>query len=354
MDAKESKLPYVLAFLMVGAVAFGIYWMFFKPAPQEEKKDDGGGVAILDESQTDTPLTPETPAVVEKPDTVEEETPVEPTDTDFSTFSNSSQSVGNSGNSSQYTLKSVEDSKEDGFHSFVFNVQAKTSETMESPYVVVKYMTSQGSIRVDLNGVTKDESGIGYQKSRNIDEQGVIRLYHNISSDPKEELYDIGVAKQTLFKIVSVEDAENTWKITLSVKYPGGNTTSETFGSDAFSKDVQAIDGGLKVDNSKVVSYSYSTAGGVLSLVFNVSGSTSRPVPSATAEYNSEGKLVLSFTSLVSDNVHNSLDGDDLGGFGITTEKVGDKYVYTFNGPTKEFKLYGSKSPNQVILEIKL
>lgn len=357
MKDKGSKLLLLFVFVLIAAVGFSVYWLFLKPDEKAPEVVNGGGVGIVDDSKDteNTDTTPGTDTETEK--TPVTETPVtepDPTTTDFTTFLSTQQTVGDSKNKAQYTLKSITDTKKDGFHRFDFAIQSKTSETMEAPYVVVKYNSTLGAIRVDLNYVTKDESGIGYQKSRSINEQGVTKLYHNISSDPNEELYDIGVSKTTVFKLTSVEGAENTWTVTVDVKYPGASTSSDSFGVETFSKDLTALDGGLSVDSAKVISYSFSTEGNVFSLVFNVSGSTNRPVPSATAKYLDNGDLELTFTDIVSDGVYKALDGKKIGGYTFDTTRTGTKSVYLIKGPTKEFRLIGSKSPNQVVLDIKM
>jgi hypothetical protein len=348
MNGKDSKLGYVIAFLFVVALGFSIYWLFLKPEPNDDNKANDLPTNTQNEEEK---KVDDTPVIVDNDPVVNDD----PITTDFSDFSNTTQNVGSSSNKEKYTIKSLTDSKQDGFHSFVFVVQGATSEVMDTPYIVAKYNPTLGAIRVDLNGISKDESGIGYQKSKKIDEQGVIKIYHNISSDSTEELYDIGISKSTTFKISSKEDVENSWIVTLDVKYPGSTagTTSEDFGSDTFSKELQTIDGALAADSAKILSYSYSTASGVLSVVFTVSGSTSRPVPTASAQMNSESKLVLEFPEVISDSVNKSIDGKKLGNFTVDSSRSGNKSTFVFSGTVKEYKLYGSKSPNQVVLEIK-
>lgn len=355
MKPKKSFFGIFLIILLLAALGVGAYFLFKKDAP-ETTDDTGGGVNIIDDSgDTDTEGdVEETPPAAEPEPEPEPEEEPEATGTDFTTFSATQQTVGASANTGTYTLKSIVDSKQDGFHRFIFTVQAKTSDIMEVPYTVVAYKSAQGVIRVDLNGITTDQSGIAYQKSRAINEQGISKLYHNISADPKEELYDIGVTKSTPFKVVSTETVNNTWTITVDVKYPGGTVSTGVYGSETFSKDLQALDGALVPDNAKIISYSYSTSGGVFSLVFNVSGSASRPVPSATGQYES-GLLTLTFPGLTLDSAYKALDGKVFAnGITIQTSRSGAESTYEFHGTSKDFRLSGGTSPNQVIMEIKL
>jgi hypothetical protein len=362
MNEKEPILGYVIAFVLVAILGFCVYWFLLKEKNPVENTTGNQNTNQNQDLDTDTPKDTNTDTETNtdgntNPDTqVDNDTDSEtdtPSLTDFSDYKNSSQSVG-SKNSNKYRLKSVTDTSEDGYHSFVFVTQGATSEVMDIPYVVVSYNSSQSAIRVDFAGMTKDTTGIGYQKSRAINKEGVVKLYHNISSDSTEELYDIGISKETVFKVTSKDLADNSWEIKVDVKYPGASTTSdEDFGSDTFSKDLQSLDGALSADNAKVLSYSFSNAGGILTITYTVSGSSNRPVPSATAQMQSSD-LELVFTDVVTDAAYKSLDGKKLGGLNIETSRSGNKSTYLFKNVSKEFKLYGSKSPNQVVLEIKL
>lgn len=356
MNEKESIWGYVIAFLAVGALGFGVYWFFLKdnspaPTPETNNNQDENKDEVKDDGNNDETPVDQTPTN----DDVKEDNEDTTSNTDFSSFTNSNQSVGKASNEGKYTIKSVTDTNEDGYHSFKFNVQAQTSDVMEVPYVVVKYNSGQSAIRVDFAGVTKDESGIGYQKSRSINKEGVIRLYHNISSDSSEELYDIGVSAQTVFKLTSKELPENTWEIKVDVKYPGTTDDSDSeLGSTEFTRDTQSIVGGVSADSAKVLSYSYSNSAGIVTIAFNVSGSSSKPIPSAVVTVLSSNKIKLEFSDVVSDSSYSSLNGKTVGGLSFATTRSGNKSSYTITGSTKEFKLYGTKSPNQVVLEIKL
>src|SRR5690606_1489590 len=99
--------------------------------------------------------------------------------TDMSEFSTDRQSVGSESNTGEYTLLGVTDSSNVGFHRFTFEISGK-NEATESPHIIADYRASLGAIRLDLNGMTTDNSGIGYQQAKDINKDGVIRLYHNV------------------------------------------------------------------------------------------------------------------------------------------------------------------------------
>ena len=371
--SKYNFIPLLLLIAIIGAIG---YWFFTRPQTTAPSTDTNTQADTTQKTTTDTTTTTtgDTTSNTGTDSTGTDSTTGTSTDTtgsttdssgsgigttsasdsDFTTYSSSKQTVGDSTNTKEYTLKSIVDTAQTGYHNFVFTLDAKATDTTVSPYVTATYSSSLGAIRVVLNGATTDQSGIGYQKSRNIDKDGVIRIYHNVSSNALEELYDLGVSTSTPFKLYVTANGTNSWKVTVDVKYPGGNTTSESFGSADFSKEMQAIDGGLTPDNAKISAYSYATSGGVLSITFNVSGSTSRPVPSATAQYNSSSKLQLTFPGLVSDGIYTSINNKVIGGITITTTRTGNQSVYTFDGASKEYRLSATKSPNQILMEIQL
>lgn len=336
--SKPKIGSYLLLLLILALAIWGGSKLFGKEEKIEEKNEDEKVevIDLTDEEDDDS-------KVVEEEDVT----------TDFSEFSTGRQSVGEDGNTNEYTLLGITDTSYTGFHRFVFEMSGKDGVTQQ-PNIIADYRASLGSIRVDLNGTTTDNSGIGYQKSRDVNKDGVIRLYHNVSSDQTEELYDIGVVSSTPFYLYVSETSTGVWKVTLDVKYPGASEVEVDSGSGDFSKDEQTISGGGSSDGARVTSYSYNTSSGVLSLVFTVTGSSSKPVPSALAKYEGD-LLTLNFTSLVSDTI--AKDGADVslpGGIKMVAGMSGSSSTYTFEGASREFRLSATTSPNQVVLEIRL
>lgn len=342
--------------VIIGGVV-GVFMYFNNQSTEDESGDTSSEVTITsltdDETETDTTTEEEEAVVEEEEETVAEDTTPTASDTDFSDYSESDQSVGTKG-ADEYELASVVDSNEDGFHKFVFKMEGKDSAT-EAPNVTAKYSASLGSIRVGLNMTTTDTSGIAYQAARSVAEEGVTQLYHNISADNTEELYDVGVAKSTPFHLSSTETESGKWDIVVLVKYPGASSVSVDLGSTAFSTDLQEIDGAVSSDGAKVSGYSYSSSGGVLRVVFLVSGSSAKPIPSAAAAFDGD-VLKLTFSSLSADVVRNGTGPVALpGGASMDWAASGSGTVYSITGvPGKEFKLSATQSPNQVILEIDL
>lgn len=214
------------------------------------------------------------------------------------------------------------------------------------------YRSSLGSIRVNLSGVTSDNSGIAYQGSRSINTEGITRIYHNISSDQTEELYDIGVSESTPFYLHSEEVSSGKWNIILDVKYPGESELEIDLGSTDFSTESQSITGAVSTDGAAVTGYSFSVSGGQLVFVWTVSGSSSKPIPSVSAELGEDGILNVQFESVTSDKVSSAVDSIELpGDIGFTYSSG----AYHFEiGADSEYKLSASTSPNQVELTVKL
>jgi hypothetical protein len=349
-EKKTSSFIYFLIFLVLIGLGYLAYTLVNKQADKDVDKNTNTQQENEQDNEDETP----------EPDiTDDEETDVVVTGGDFSNFKTTQQSVGTLSENTgmYYTLTSLTNSANTGFHRFEFTVTGKQSDS-NVPYATAGYAPSLGAIRVDLRGVTTDNSGIGYQKSLEINKEGVVKIYHNVSADQTQELYDIGVSKETPFLFTATESGSNSWTITLDVKYPGVSTIAGDLdlGSKAFSKDTQSIVGATRNDGARVSSYSYSSSGGVLSVVFEVKGSSSKPIPSATAGYDGEGKLVLRFTDIVSDAIAKMPAALTMsGGVTMVWEMDGSNASkYTFDGASKEYKLYGGTNPNQVIIEIRL
>lgn len=353
---KSSSLFYIILFVIL--VLLGYYAYSFvmdkddakdNKSTQEEGTDINTDEEIDDEEDTDLPI-----------DTGDELPDGEaPQEVDLSMFKTSSQSVGSDANTDgdYYSLSALSQKSMAGFHRFEFFVEPKASD-VNTPYVTATYIASLGAIRVDFKGITTDNSGIGYQKSLMINKDGVVKVYHNVSADQTEELYDVGVTKETPF-LLTIKDTDTmSWVVTLDVKYPGVSEDSDEIdlGSEEFSKEVQSIVGATKSDGARVSSYSYSASGGVLRVVFEVKGSTSKPIPSVNAGYDGDGNLVMRFTDIVSDAIAKMPSALTMtGGVTMVWEMDGSSASkYTFEGASKEFKLYGGTNPNQVIIEIKL
>jgi len=334
---KKKGVITILLLLAIGGLIF-----FLVRKPKEEVE--------VDESE-DTQVE----EVENGEEVVEEEEPKEEYeytgDADFTEFSSNKQVLGEE-TDAKFAIDELEDLSRDGFHQFTFTL---TTEDEEEPFVTASYLSNSGVVRVDFQGISGDSTGIGYQQERRVDKEGVLRIYHNISADADQELYDIGVSKPTIFHLTSEQIEEGKWYVILQVKYPGASDVDVDLGSEDFSKEDQSIVGVTAEDGATISAYTYSGAG-LLKLVWTVTSQVDNPIPSVSATYNEDGELVVTFESLTTDRV--AAFGDTLtlpSSIVAEVERVGDSSVYTFTGlkEVREYKLSASLSPNQVILEIR-
>lgn len=273
-------------------------------------------------------------------------------DTDFTKFSSDTQVLGEE-TEATFAIEELEDVSRDGFHQFTFTL---TTEDEEEPFVTASYLSNMGVVRVDFQGISGDSTGIGYQQEREIGKEGVLKIYHNISADADQELYDIGVSRATIFYLTSEQIEEGKWYVILQVKYPGAADVDVDLGSEDFSKEDQGIVGVTAEEGATISAYTYSSGTGLLKLVWTVTSQVDNPIPSVSATYNEDDELVVTFSSLTTDRV--AAFGDSLtlpSSIIAEVERVGDSSVYTFTGldEVREYKLSASLSPNQVILEIR-
>ena len=323
-----KKIIFIFVILLL--LGAGAYFIFKKPK-------------VEDTSNTDTNVEEEQDTEIEE----EEEVIIEE-EGDFTGFSDDDQVIGVA-TEDLFNVESITDESKTGYHRFSFNLSTTGTD---DPYVTAKFNSSTGVIRVELYSIENDKSGIGYQKERAINEEGIIRLYHAVTSTADKEIYDIGLAKSTIFKLYK-QSGDGQLKVILDVKYPGEVTSTIDLGSTEFSTDLQDIAG---VANATIKSYSYSSSGGILKFVWSVTADGENPIPSVTGEYLDNETLSIKFTSLTLDRVVNAAGSLALpAGITIDSSKESSASIYNFIvGSKKEYKLSATTSPNQVILEIDL
>ena len=325
-----KKIIFIIVILLL--LGAGAYFIFKKPKVEDTNNTD---TTVEEEQDTETKEEEKEEVIIQ-----EEE--------DFTGFSDDEQVIGVA-TEDLFNIESITDESKTGYHRFSFNLSTTGTD---DPYVTAKYNSSTGVIRVELNSIDSDKSGIGYQKDRAINKEGIIRLYHAVTSTADKEIYDIGLAKSTIFKLYK-QSGDGQLKVILDVKYPGEVTSTIDLGSTEFSTDLQDISG---IANATIKSYSYSSSGGILKFVWSVTAEGENPIPSVTGEYLDDNTLSIKFTSLTLDRVVNAASSLTLPtGITIDSSKEGSASIYNFIvGSKKEYKLSATTSPNQVILEIDL
>jgi hypothetical protein len=297
-------------------------------------------------------LDESTQEVVEEKDEEKDEDEVEEeiVSGDFSKFSSENQEIGNIGNE-VYKIVSFSEKTMEGFHRFIFEVEGERS----LPNVTAIYRAELGAIRLLFRDIEEDKSDIGYQKSYEVNEKGVVQVFHNITPNENEEIYDIGVAKATEFLLHSEKTDEGKWKINLDVRYPGESDLEIDTGSDEFSSEEQNIEGAGASDGARITNYSYGVEENVSRFIWTVRGSETKPIPQVKARYNDDGELTVIFPDLDSDYIgSNSNEVELIGNLEkVTWSRVSGETIYRFTLKEKrDFRLKSSLSPNQVILEV--
>jgi hypothetical protein len=336
---KKKTVWILLLLITIGVV---IFFLARKPKeePVEEQED------IIEEMEE---VSEEEEEVDEEEKVVEEQSTGS---TDFSKFSSEKQVLGKE-SESEFTIGEIADQSMKTYHLFTFTL---TTEDEQEPFVSGTYLPNIGAVRLDFQGIKADKSGLGYQQEKVIGEQGVLKIYHNVSAQNDQELYDIGVSKSTIFYLSSEELEKGKWRVKLEVKYPGVADIDVDLGSKEFSKEDQSIVGVTAKEKATISAYTYGRSSGLLKLVWSVSSSSENPLPSVNASYNGDGDLVVTFESLSMDRIANSSDTLSLpSGITADVKREGESSVYTFTGmdEVREYKLNGSLSPNQIVLEIK-
>jgi len=336
----------ILAVLLVGGAGF--WWYTSQDDTKTTETEDVVDITDTTEEETeeDTIAEEEEEEEEEEDTTVEEEEEDTSDTVDLTNFSQNNQTVGSAG-AKNYDLTSISNSSMGDYHRITFNV--KGTSTSSTPYVTAQYKSELSSIRVVVNGLKTDTSGIAFQDSVSINKDGVTQIYHNISGVEGVAHYDIGVSKAANFYLHYEKTSSTEWKVYLDVEYPGATSGSIDLGSTTFTKTKQSITGGTSADGAGINTIYWNNK----TLTIEVTGSTEKPLPNCYAEYQG-GKLKLVFTDLAYNVFGSPKDFGSIGGLGrVTMVKSGNTSTFTFEDiSSSNFKLSGTLGPNQIMLEV--
>ncbi|MBN1618050.1 hypothetical protein JW887_01755 [Candidatus Dojkabacteria bacterium] len=294
---------------------------------------------------------------------------------DIVDFSMDAQAIGEYDEDVDYDLVSIEDSRVADYHEFEFKFQSSSSKL---PLVTASLNSASGYIEVIIKGVSTDNSGIAYQSSRTVNQDGIVNIYHAISSNENESIYNIGIDSDVEFRLRE-GDGLSVW---LDVIYPdmsngpddAADDDSGDFdssGSDdeddtdavadpnVFSNNTQTFSTVNSSGDVSLVRYSWAIEGDVLKFVWETSSNSANKIPPVTATYNATNKTVtVKFSNLQKDSICGTDNVIDTELSGISPSMSGSfasgTSTYTFK-LTKEttYKISKSDSPSQVIIEIK-
>lgn len=271
---------------------------------------------------------------------------------DFSSFSNERQDIGEVSDEN-YEIIFFTEIPMNGYHNFAFELEG--GEVL--PKVSAQYRVESGAIRLTFEGIEENRVGPRYQQAYDINEKGVVRIYHNISPDEDVEIYDIGVVKPTEFYLHGEQIEDDKWKVSLDVRYPGELDINIDTGADEFSSEDQEIVGATSSDGARITNYSYTVEGNIFKFIWTVRGNEEKPIPKVRARYNQDNELVVTFPDLDSDTI--GRDGGEMALIGglekVVWSRLGSESIYRFVvGQERNYKLSSFLSPHQVVLEIEL
>jgi hypothetical protein len=269
-------------------------------------------------------------------------------------YSTSSQSVGKD-TEELFTLDNLSVVKGESVVEieYVFSGGDITEDSSLPVSVVNK--SSLGAMEIVISNVESDGTGMAFNDSKSINKDGLTRLTKVVSGEADTLKYNLGFTDAPEYHLYEPEVSGQTIVVKLSVKYPGGEISTEDFGTTEFTTEDVTVESSTADEGVRISGYSYSVTGGVLRYVFKTSTNTGSPIPSFEASIG-DGILTITFPSLNADVIY-SASGDTVslpGGVILNISRSGNQSVYEFVGIGDQYKLYGEISPNQVVAEIEL
>ncbi|MBN2015568.1 hypothetical protein JW766_01935 [Candidatus Dojkabacteria bacterium] len=273
-----------------------------------------------------------------------------PTDSDFST---DAQSVGDEA-VTEAVLGKMEQKGYEGFMRITFNLDSEggvplTSATLES---------GANMIKLKIAGLSDDKSGIGVGSEAKVSGSVVSTIIHNVTSEANTSYYSIGIKEDTSFYLHSVSSPD---RIILDIK-----EQEVTNGDDqefSFSKDKQNITGDAE-GNAIVmdgISHQDLSGEGVFRITYRIKSVGTGNIPAVLAElvdYDGGKAVKVVISNMKSDfaasgnydETYNSVGGV-IGMRGSFAANVSTYYIKLTSA--KDYKLYYTQAPAQVILDIK-
>ncbi|MFH1547547.1 MAG: hypothetical protein ABIC57_03605 [bacterium] len=280
-----------------------------------------------------------------------EEDEADTTETDFSDFSDEEQTVGETVEGVEYTLSEISNEEMSGYHRFIFTLE---SDEDTLPLVEASLVSSGGYIKVVLNNVTSDQSGIAYNSYESIDVQGITRLYHDVTAVETEEVYNVGISSDTVFYL-----RDDGMDVILEVKYPGEVEAQDNNDPEDFTTEDVKLDGTNTEGDAKIVGYSWGVEEGAVKFIWETSSASGNPTPPTTAVYDEDANTVtVTFSDLASDSILASTGSFEMemsrAVDQVTGSIDGGDHVFVFElNSDIEYKIYREVSPNQVVIEIR-
>jgi hypothetical protein len=268
-------------------------------------------------------------------------------------YSTSNQSVGED-TDELFTLDDLKVTKGENVMEVQFTFAGELSEESSIPVTAVN-KSSLGTMEIVVNNVESDGTGMTFDESISVNREGITRLTKIVSGEENTVKYYLGFADAPEFYLYEPEVDGSSLIVKLSIKYPGGEISTEDFGTTEFTSEDVTVESSTSDQGVRISGYSYSVSGDVLRYVLKTSTNTGSPIPSFEGSI-AEGVLTVSFPSLSADITYSATEGSVSlpSGVALNISRSGNQSVYDFVGVGDEYRLYGETSPNQVIVEVQL
>jgi hypothetical protein len=355
---KKDTVWLIVAIVLLIGVVGGLVWIF------GGFSGDGGEVTDNNEQVSESEMNQEdsTDDTQEEEDQNGNPNVVDQEDDNLSdigvdssvTYSTDSQSVGEE-TEEMFTLEDLEVTKGQNVMElqFTFSSDEITEDSMIP--VTATNKSSLGAMEIVISNVENDDTGMNFDESVDINREGISRLTKVVSGSENTLKYNLGFTDALEYHLYTPEVDGNSLIVKFSIKYPGGELSTEDFGTMEFTTEDVTVESSTADNGVRIVGYTYSVSGGVLRYVLKTSTNTGSPVPSFEGSI-ADGVLTVTFPSLNADITYSSSGGEVTlpGGVTLDVTRSGNQSTYEFVGVGDEYKLYGVTSPNQVIIEVKL
>lgn len=348
---KKDTVWLVVAIVLLVGVVGGLVWIFggFSGVDDADVPDTTNQEEVQDTEQQEEEESGD-PNVVEEED---EELGDAQLDSSVE-YSTSSQSVGED-TEELFTLDELSVIKGERVVEieYVFS-SGEITEDSSLPVSVIN-KSSLGAMEIVISNVGSDGTGMAFDDSKSINKDGLTRLTKVVSGQADTLKYSLGFTNAPEFYLYEPEVSGRTVVVKLSVKYPGGEISTDEYGTTEFTTEDISVESSTADEGVRISGYSYSVTGGVLRYVFKTSTNTGSPIPSFKASIG-DGILTITYPSLNADVIYSASDGTVTlpGGVILNISRSGSQSVYEFVGIGDQYKLYGEISPNQVVAEIEL
>jgi len=351
---KKDTLWLIIAIILLLAVVGGLVWIFggFDGSDTEVLDNGSNSEEVIENDNTESEEEEEIgdPNVAEN-----EDEDLDSIEIDSSvTYSSSSQGVGED-SEELFTLSDVDVSKGEDVMEITYTLSSDDITEDSSLPVSAVNKSSLGAMEIVLSNVTSDSTGMKYDQSVDINRDGITRLTKVVSGVENTLKYTLGFTDALEYYLYEPEVSGNSLIVKLTIKYPGGEISTDEYGTTEFTSDDIIVESSTADEGVRISGYSYSTSSGVLRFIMKTSTNTGSPIPSFESTL-ADGVLTLTFSSLNADVIYSASGGEVSlpGGVVLDITRSGNQSIYEFVGVGSEYRIYGTTSPNQVIVEVKL